>query len=357
LTFQSVTPGLRLAIANFSDDFNISIIMNFGRKRSSDDVNPALKEIVDSLNTEQQTGDQRSTSSLYQQFHLAERQQGQQQSLHYQQPEEQQQNRFVNHDTDRSDVFDKILNLTTQYASTSSASFDNSFLNEAPQNFLGVNQSILTRFPPSESTGENLIIDEDDFISSCSSATQEQTVEQDERADFLASPPLPIVARSDSGKKLEENINQQQEKMRLEAKIQFVKDADFSTDVLLYGKYNVVSKRRKKNGDFKSDESFSQTCIVCDKHYTCSAYYRQHCREFHHSCWKKGQKYLGCSLCGAVFSSAEEYRKHEENTKYNLIYCIHKMIALRSTQKDTTKLYKNVSALDLHVMENYKDCQ
>jgi hypothetical protein len=61
-----------------------------------------------------------------------------------------------------------------------------------------------------------------------------------------------------------------------------------------------------------------------------------------------------CSLCGALFTSAERYLEHERKAKINMIFCIEKMHALRASRKDSSKLYKSVTAIDLHLMHKNK---
>jgi hypothetical protein len=141
-------------------------------------------------------------------------------------------------------------------------------------------------------------------------------------------------------------------KMNVEEKIQFVRGADFSTNSTMAGNQVATADGNGNNRvTGKPDKSiFDQDCLVCDKSYTNRLYYRQHCRDVHNLCMTANEYQLGCSLCGALFSSLEKYKEHEEQTKTNMIYCIKKMEALRTTKGDSKKLYKSVTAIDLQLM-------
>jgi hypothetical protein len=162
--------------------------------------------------------------------------------------------------------------------------------------------------------------------------------------------PAPGCLGTGKGKKMISSGSppSKRKKLSLEDKIHFVETANFSDDVPV-----IINQRRPASGRDQGPRQpnkppFEKSCLVCDRTYTNSIYYRQHCRDVHNLCLAPNEYQRSCSLCGALFTSVDKYLEHEERTKVNMIYCIEKMHALRASRRDSSKLYKSVTAVDLH---------
>lgn len=195
----------------------------------------------------------------------------------------------------------------------------------------------------------------------------ENSTENKKTTQDVVKLPLP----NSKGKDLRLLEKPKELEMTTREKIEFVKLADFSKKIPKRSGSSMLEdssdddeneqnmdtsndskddgKRNIENGG-KNISKFRQ-CLICNRKYANASYFRSHCREIHNLCIESKRSQIMCTLCGNTFSSKESYYDHEQQTKSNLIYCLEKVQALRNSSKaNSSKNFKNVSAIDLQLM-------
>ena len=179
--------------------------------------------------------------------------------------------------------------------------------------------------------------------------------------DFNCKPTDSVIASLSISKGKDLKLLMEPE-MTLKQKIEFVKSADFSKRIPMRKGPPVLEEEsdEDENDEYNDDKenaakniSELRECLICNRKYANNSYFRLHCREIHNLCVGPKRCQKMCTLCGSTFSTEDSYQDHEQQTKSNLIYCLEKVQALKSSSKaNANKNFKNVSAIELQLMSN-----